>query len=681
MWYADLSLKGLLMNIRRMISTWMLGLACAMAALGAAEPMPIGAARGLSGEAREVTVRGVVHTIFSADPDTGAARGLFMIQNTPADADGDAATPDGILIALSGAVADEAAVKDDSVVAAAAAPAEERPRLGDEVVVRGRVGMASGSMRILNARILEQVRRDVDLDREIETGVVGPPDNEADARLWWVARDGMRVRIPAGSQALGPVKGWAGVPRGEWPLVAAGHPLLTREDPHARRLFRRAHPLRHAAGHGMIIQALPPPAGRDAPVFAPRTFDRLAADATGGAWVRGNRSLVVLHQTPALERGPDPADLAPPPPAPSDRPRLSVVTFNVENLFDHVDDPFDTEDFADRRGRRFNYVPASEAEYRTRLTGLARQIVQDLGAPDVLMLQEVEDQDILPVAPGAALRDNADGVPDALADLAEEIARQGGPRYAAGAGRAGADGRGIICAYMWRPDRVRPAPVAGDDPLLGTDPQAALTPGEGRLILHDPGPGPVRSLNLTDSKAGRIMRRGVQVLAVLPADETLVVPPVYLLNNHFKARPQSFLDERRAQAEFNARLVRALLERDPGARVVVGGDLNTFPRPDDAVPENPVDTLAPLYDAGMYNLYGDLMRRLPAGTYTYLWEGMAQTLDHLFVSPALRRQRTDVRVAHINADHTYAAAAPHRGVGDHDPILAVFEWVQKEDGR
>lgn len=647
-----------------------LGLGCLCALpLRAAEPMPIGAARARIGESREATVRGVVHTIFSTDADTGAAMGIFMIQNMPADADGDPRTPDGIIVSLNGASRDTGAES----------PADaERPRMGDEIVVTGRVGTASGSVRLLNARVLERVRRDVDPGLALETIEARPPDNEADARAWWEARDAMRVRIPAGSQGLGPIKGWAGAPRGEWPLVAAGHPLLAREDPHARRLFRRAHPLRHAAGHGMMILALPPPTSGDKPPFAPRTFDRLAADATGGVWVRGNRSNIVLHGVPALERGPDPAEPAPPLPKEDVRPRLSVASFNVENLFDHADDPFDTEDFADRRGRRFNYVPGSDADYRSRLTGLARQIVKDLGAPDVLMMQEVEDQDMFPSAPGEPLGNHADGVPDVLADLAEEIVRQGGPRYTAAADRAGADTRGIINAFMWRPDRVRPAPAAADDPLRGADPQAALAPGEGRLIVHDPKAGPVRALSMTDSESGAVMRRGVQALAVLPADETLSAKPVVLLNNHFKSRPQSFLEQRRAQAEFNALLARALLERDPQARVIVGGDLNTFPRPDDAIPENPADTLAPLYDAGLHNLYLELIHRRPAGSYTYLFEGTAQTLDHLFVSPALRRALLDVRVAHINADHTFDVAAPHRGVSDHDPVLAVFAWAQEE---
>ena len=50
----------------------------------------------------------------------------------------------------------------------------------------------------------------------------------------------------------------------------------------------------------------------------------------------------------------------------------------------------------------YDYVPASDAAYQARLTDIANQIINDLHSPDILMVQEVENQDICTVT-GSAL--------------------------------------------------------------------------------------------------------------------------------------------------------------------------------------------------------------------------------------------------------------------------------------
>ena len=71
------------------------------------------------------------------------------------------------------------------------------------------------------------------------------------------------------------------------------------------------------------------------------------------------------------------------------------------------------------------------------------------------------------------------------------------------------------------------------------------------------------------------------------------------------------------------RLRRQLLALDPGANVVVLGDLNDF---EFSAP------LAILKGGGLT----DLMETLPAGErYTYVFDGNSQDLDHILVSPRL----------------------------------------------
>ena len=83
----------------------------------------------------------------------------------------------------------------------------------------------------------------------------------------------------------------------------------------------------------------------------------------------------------------------------------SIANFNFENLYDYRDDPFDGCDFSGNSGcpgvtPPFDYTPASDAEYQARETKIAHQIVDDLHSPDVIATAEAEDQDICTVQAG-----------------------------------------------------------------------------------------------------------------------------------------------------------------------------------------------------------------------------------------------------------------------------------------
>ena len=82
--------------------------------------------------------------------------------------------------------------------------------------------------------------------------------------------------------------------------------------------------------------------------------------------------------------------------------RTAIANFNVENLYDYRDDPFDGCDFTGNAGcpgvsPPFDYVPASQAAYDEHLGALASEVANDLHGPDLLLVQEAEDQDICTV--------------------------------------------------------------------------------------------------------------------------------------------------------------------------------------------------------------------------------------------------------------------------------------------
>jgi hypothetical protein len=147
----------------------------------------------------------------------------------------------------------------------------------------------------------------------------------------------------------------------------------------------------------------------------------------------------------------------------------------------------------------------------------------------------------------------------------------------------------------------------------------------------------------------------------------------WAISNHYSSGPDSRVGQRREQAAYGAAITTAIEAAEPGARIAYGGDLNVFPRPDDPVPANPGDQLGPLYQAGLRNLWDDLVADVPASAYSYVFDGSAQTLDQLFVSRALHDDLIQVRAAHINAD--WAAADDTNGSmgsSDHDPQVARF---------
>ena len=152
---------------------------------------------------------------------------------------------------------------------------------------------------------------------------------------------------------------------------------------------------------------------------------------------------------------------------------------------------------------------------------------------------------------------------------------------------------------------------------------------------------------------------------------------LWAISNHFSSTPDARVGQRREQAAYGAAIISAITAADAGVRIVYGGDLNVFPRPDDPIAQSDADTpsdqLGPLYGAGMRNLWENLLADAPSAAYSYTFQGQAQTLDHLFVNPALYGDLVQMRAAHIDAgwpaDFDGDGA---RGVSDHDPQVARF---------
>lgn len=303
----------------------------------------------------------------------------------------------------------------------------------------------------------------------------------------------------------------------------------------------------------------------------------------------------------------------------------TITTYNVENLFDLVDNP----DKDDR-----NSTP-SAAQLETQLAKLALAIEIELALPEILVVQEVENT--------AILRELGNRVNDAT-----------GTSYVATSFET-SDARGIEVGFLWDADRVT---LTNAFQMSGPDVEAAFGPGSA-----SPGREPL--VGLFDIEGHEVT----------------------IIGNHFKSKggddpifgvndPPIRITEvqRKDQAQVVRDFVNDILDADPGAKVMVTGDLNDFQFGEPG--EGPDHPLAILEggpsEVPMVNL---INLEKPAETFTFVFDGNSQVLDHMLISPSLLGDFKAVDILHFNAgfpsDLGSVPDTPIRA-SDHDALEARF---------
>ncbi|MDQ3404848.1 MAG: hypothetical protein M3548_15910 [Actinomycetota bacterium] len=304
---------------------------------------------------------------------------------------------------------------------------------------------------------------------------------------------------------------------------------------------------------------------------------------------------------------------------------LSVATYNVENL--------------------------SAKDTQAKIDRLAQAVVTNLATPDILSLEEIQD-DTGPTNDGVVAADQT------LARFVDAIVAAGGPRYQwrqinpVDGADGGQPGGNIRVAFLFNAQRVSFVDKPGGD---------ATTPvsvGKGRFPFQ---------VDLSVSP-GRIQPADAAWAASrkpLVGEFSFNGHPVFVVANHFASKggdqplfgrnqpPVRGSEEQRLQ---QARLVneftQSVLRVDPLANVVVLGDINDFQF-------SPV--MAKLTEGGALRA---LIDTLPATErYSYVFQGNSQALDHITTSPFV--VRPDYDIVHINAEFADQAS-------DHDPQVVRF---------
>ncbi|PRY46116.1 endonuclease/exonuclease/phosphatase family protein [Umezawaea tangerina] len=297
---------------------------------------------------------------------------------------------------------------------------------------------------------------------------------------------------------------------------------------------------------------------------------------------------------------------------------LSVATYNVENL-----------------------APTNPQAKFDRLAGA---VVTNLKSPDVVVLEEIQDNN-------GATDDGTVAADVTLAKFVDAIAAAGGPRYQSRSINpgnktdGGEPGGNIRVAFLFNPARVSFVDKPGGD----TTTPVAVVKDKGRAALSV-SPGRVDPANPAWASsrkplAGQFTFRGRTVFVV--ANHFNSKGGDQAMHGRFQPPARSSEVQRQQQAAVLRAFVDQVQAIDKGANIVLAGDINDYQ----------FSPAVQKLTAGgaVVDLIGTLP---PAERYSYVFEGNAQVLDHIFLSKNVKRFGYDV--VHINAEFADQAS-------DHDP--------------
>ena len=303
--------------------------------------------------------------------------------------------------------------------------------------------------------------------------------------------------------------------------------------------------------------------------------------------------------------------------------KLLVASYNVLNL-----DPNDEDGDEDVANGRF--------------AAIANQIVNTMASPDIIGLQEVQDN-------SGSEDDGVTAADETLGLLVQEIMNAGGPEYTSidntfiGDNTSGGQpGGNIRTAFLYNAARVSLVEDSVQT-ISSQDEGAAFEGARLPLVASFMFNGNIVTVvnNHFSSKGGSAPILGIEQ----PFD-----------GRQEEVEVNGGLDERQLQSSAVQGFVSDLLDGDSEAMVVVMGDLNEFEF---------ISPVTGLESVGLTNL----MNMIPEEErYTYIFQGNSQVLDHILVSNNLV-EMSEMEIVHVNAEFAETSSR----ASDHEPLVASIE--------
>ncbi|HET8614300.1 MAG TPA: lamin tail domain-containing protein [Actinomycetales bacterium] len=435
-------------------------------------------------------------------------------------------------------------------------------------------------------------------------------DPTSSALEFWEAHEGMLVSVDD-ARVVGPGKPQYGeiyvtTKPDQQPTYRGGTYLDSYDMPSGRLLVSPTNGIVPAANVGDVLMGT-----TSGPVDWSTYGGYDIAATTLGQWQAGG-----LTPNAAAPQAPD---------------QLAIATYNVENLA--PGDP--------------------DSKYQR----LAAGVVTNLASPDVVTLEEIQDN-------SGATDDGTVAADQTLTKLTAAITAAGGPSYQwaeidpVNDEDGGQPGGNIRVAFLYNPDRVTFVQRPGGDSTTAvgvtedSDGTASLTASPGRIDPTNPA--------WEDSRkplAGEFVFAGTKVFVV--ANHFNSKGGDQSADGRYQPPTRSSEVQRVQQATVVNTFVKQLLAVDPDANVVLAGDFNDYQFS---------PAMKTLTDDGA--TLTDLITTLPADQqYTYNFNGISQVLDHIFVSKVLSAPgAVEYEVIHLNSEFSDQ-------VSDHDPQVVRIRPV------
>ncbi|KAL0064661.1 hypothetical protein AAF712_008359 [Marasmius tenuissimus] len=302
-----------------------------------------------------------------------------------------------------------------------------------------------------------------------------------------------------------------------------------------------------------------------------------------------------------------------------------------------------------------DYNVENMAPTSTHIPTVADHIANFLNAPDIMFVQEIQDNSG-PTDDGVVIANVT------LKALTDAIAKAGNVTYdfieipPVDGQDGGQPGGNIRTAFLYRPEKlslVPGSPVGGSldsVEVLDSYGKASLSLNPGRIDPTNPAWIATRKPLVAEWQTASGTRLFTVNLHLSSKGGSSSL--------HGDARPPINLpvDTRTKQVESVSSFLNSLLDKDPDANIVVAGDFNEFTQTRSVLASitaimSEVDELADIP---------------PVERYTYVFDQNTEQLDHMFVSSAIGKRKVEAEHIHVN---NWSPSLDVR-VSDHDPSVA-----------